>query len=166
MVNKLGNLLVRANYLAAAAFGMLLAIVVAAFTMKDAFGRSTWDWRTINLTVLFTLAFYLVPGIRAFLRLSSDGTILPPQLVHERPVVASVVTLAGVIGHFFFVLSMSAAIQIALTEQWPEDAGGPILFFNGLALLSYLIALHCGEWALVGDGISDAERIARSGPGS
>jgi hypothetical protein len=94
----------------------------------------------------------------------ANGTVIPPELVHERPVVASLVTLAGGFGHFFFVISMSAAIDIAFLPEWPEDTGGPMAFVVSLALLSYLVALLCGELALVGDGVSDAARASRRVP--
>ena len=78
--------------------------------------------------------------------------------MHERPVVAWVVTLAGGLGHFFFVISMSAVFEIALEPERAEDVGGQIAFAFILTLLFYVIALLCGELALVGDGKSDAAR--------
>ena len=72
-----------------------------------------------------------------------------------------VVTLFGGFGHFCFVITMNAAIGIALAPEWPEEAkkiAGPLL----LGLLSYFIALSCGELALVGNGESDKARASRS----
>ena len=40
------------------------------------------------------------------------------------------------------------------------DIGGPFAFVFSLSMLSHLIALLCGELALVGDGVSDAARRA------
>ena len=68
------------------------------------------------------------------------------------------------LGHFFFVISMSAVFDISLEPEGPEDVGGPIAFAFMLTLLLYVIALLCGELALVGDGESDAARATRSSP--
>jgi hypothetical protein len=153
-----GNLIVRANYLATVVFGSGLALFVAAFMLTNGFGSPTTDWTAIASTLLPTIFLFVLPGARALRRVIVNGTVIPPELVHERPVVAWVVTVAGGLGHFFFVISISVAIDIALLPEWPEDVGGPIVFVNSLALLLYLIALLCGELALVGDGVSDAAR--------
>jgi len=158
-----GNLIVRANYLATAVLGPFLALFVASYMLSGAFGNPTKDWVTITATLLATMFLYVLPGVRAIRRVFANGTVISPELVHERPVVAGVVSLVGGLGHFFFVISMSVAIDIA-ASGWPEDAGGPIAFFFCLALLTYLIALLCGELALVGDGVSDRARALRSGP--
>jgi hypothetical protein len=95
--------------------------------------------------------------MRAVWRLFANGTVIPPEHVSERPFVSSVVTLFGGFGHFFFVISMSAAIELALLPEWPDHVGGPLVFFFGLAL-------PCGELALVGDGVSDKARSLRRVP--
>jgi hypothetical protein len=152
-----GNLFVRANYLATAAFGALLALICGTFEFFN-MGSSRILDRLIDIaTNLGAMSLFLIPGIRAICRCIANGTVIPPALVHERPVVAGVVTLAGGIGHFFFVISMAAAIGIALALEWPEEAGkilGPIL----AAFFFYFIALCCGELALVGNAEPDPPR--------
>lgn len=155
-----GNLIVRANYLATVVFGSGLALLVAAFMLYGQFWASTTDWALIAKVLLPTLFLFVLPGARALRRVVANGTVIPPELVHERPVVAWVVSLAGAVGHFFFVIVMSVAIDLALLPVWPDDIGGPFVFVFSLALLSYLIALLCGELALVGDGVSDAARAS------
>ncbi|HEY6123124.1 MAG TPA: hypothetical protein VIV63_00620 [Steroidobacteraceae bacterium] len=153
-----GNLVVRAIYLATAVFGPTLALVVAAFMLSGLYGNPAKHWMTIASILLPALVFFVLPGARALRRLVASGTVLPPELVQERPVVAWVVSLVGAFGHFCFVISMSAAFEIALEPARGEDVGGPLAFAFMLALLAYLGALLCGELALVGDGESDAAR--------
>jgi hypothetical protein len=158
-----GNLIVRANYLATVVFGLALALAlfIIAATLADALSTSATGLMANALTLLVTTALFVLPGVRALRRLVISGTVIPPELVNERPVVAWVVSLAGGAGHFFFVILMSVAIDLALMPEWPDDIGGPLAFVSGLALLSYLIALLCAELALVGDGVSDAARRER-----
>ena len=152
------NLLVRANYLATVVFGTFLALVLLVFAVKESVSSTSRDWMPMAVTLLI-VALYLVPGVRSIRRVFSQGTSIPPELVHERPVVASVVTLFGAAGHFFFVIVMWAFIDIAARPEWPDDVGGPMAFFFGLTMLSYLVALLCAELALVGNGISDATKM-------
>jgi len=153
-----GNLIVRATYLATAVFGPFLALFVAVYLLSHELRSTTIDWNVIVWILLPTLFLFVLPGVRALHRVFASGTVVPPELVHERPVVASVTTLAGALGHVFFVLSMSVAIDLALLPEWPDDSGGPIMFLFSLNLFSYLVALLCGELALVGNGVSDAAR--------
>jgi hypothetical protein len=164
MRQSAGNIIVRANYLATAIFGPMLALIVAVYLVSAELASQTKDWKSIAWILLPTIFLFVLPGARAVRRVFADGTVIPPELVHERPVVAKVVTLAGGLGHFFFVLVMSFVFDIALGAEWPDDAGGPIVFLFSLSLLPYLISLLCGELALVGDGVSDAARGMRSGP--
>jgi hypothetical protein len=163
MTSSPGNLLVRAIYLATVIFGLTLVLFIAVFSLSDAFAGATRDWLTIISWLLVMTILCVLPCVRALWRVFASGTVIPPELVNERPVVAWVVSLAGSAGHFFFVISMSAAIDLALLPEWPDDIGG-LGFVFGLALLSYLIALLCGELALVGNGVSDEARALRSGP--
>jgi hypothetical protein len=158
-----GNLLVRANYLATVICGTMLAVLVAGFSLSPMIGSPTKSWRVIISILLPTIILYVLPGLRAFGRLIAHGTVIAPELVSERPIVSFVVTFVGAFGHFFFLITMAAGIGIALAPEWPEEAkkiAGPMF----VALLSYLIALWCGELALVGNGESDQARATRSGP--
>jgi len=157
-----GNLIVRATHLATAVCASVLALPIAASNLSDAFTSPSKGWDTLGF--LFALFFLVLPAARAFRRLFANGTAIPPELVHERPVVAWVVTLAGGFGHFFFVISTSAIFQIVLEPERGEDVGGPVGGAFMLTLLLYVIALICGELALVGDGKSDAAHASRSGP--
>jgi hypothetical protein len=148
---------VRANYLATAVFGSLLAIFCGTFEFFDMGSPPILDRLVAVAINLGAMSLFLIPGIRAIWRLVANGTVIPPAHVHERPVVAGVVTVAGGFGHFFFVISMAVAIGIALAPEWPEEAGkiaGPIL----AALFFYFIALWCGELALVGNNEPDPPR--------
>jgi len=158
-----GNLIVRTNYLATVVFATSLVLLLAATCLWDALGGLTTNWVPIA-TILLLTVLYLLPGTRALRRVFNQGTVLPPELINERPVVAWVVTLAGGIGNLLFVLLMWAVIDIAARPALPDDIGGPMAFLTGLIMISYLIALLCAELALVGDGISDAKRAARSDP--
>jgi hypothetical protein len=155
-----GNLFVRANYLATAVFGSVLPLLCGIWTLY------TTSWAPIlhrlpDVAInLAAMSLLLVPGIRAMRRVVTKGTVIPPELVHERPVVAGVVTLAGGIGHFFFVISMAVAIGIALAPEWPEEAG-KILLPILAAFFFYFIALWCAELALVGNGQPDPPRASR-----
>ncbi|HYJ42229.1 MAG TPA: hypothetical protein VEW08_15660 [Steroidobacteraceae bacterium] len=153
----------RATYLATAVCASVLALPFAVSMLAKVLTGSSNGW---NAALSFVLALFLfvLPAARAFRRLFGTGTVIPPELVHERPVVAWVVTLAGGFGHFFFVISVSAAFEIALEPERGEDVGGPLAGAFILTLLLYLIALLCAELALVGDGKSDASRGLRSGP--
>ncbi len=155
---------VRANYLATVVFAMLLALLVGGWSLASlpgapfmvaSFGSAAW--------ILAFVSLYLIPGGRALRRLFITGTLIRAELLHERPVVAGIATLASGLGHFFFTISMAAAIQIALAPEWPDEAGKIAIFIVG-AFFWYLIALLCGELVLVGNGESDAARGARSGP--
>jgi hypothetical protein len=155
-----GNLLVRANYLATVVFGLALALFVVALSLSGAFLTTPKGLMTDVLTLLVTTVLFVLPCVRALRRLIGSGTVIPADLVSERRVVAWVVSLAGAAGHFFFVILMSVAIDLALLPEWPDDIGGPFAFIFSLSMLSYLIALLCGELALIGDGVSDAARRA------
>jgi len=156
-----GNLIVRATYLATAVCASVLALPIAAGYLSNAFTAPSKGSAALGFLVA---VFLIIPAARAFRRLFANGTVIPPELVHERPVVAWVVTLAGGFGHFFFVISTSAIFEILLEPERGEDVGGPVAGAVMLTLLLYVIALLCGELALVGDGKSDAARALRSGP--
>jgi hypothetical protein len=159
-VSSLANSLVRSNYLAVAICAPLLAALPAAFSLSALFEPSS-NWSTIFMVALLAGGLYVLPGIRAIRRVFRNGTVIPPRLVGERPVVTFVVTVFGVIGHLFFVITTSAAIAIALAPEWPEEAK-KIVGFLAVGLMAYLIALACGELALVGDGESDQPRAPKS----
>ena len=163
MKSSLGNLIVRATYLATAVCASVLALPIAVSALSDLLTGSPNGWTAI-LSFLSAVLLFVLPAARAFRRLFANGTVIPPELVHERPVVARVVTLAGGLGHFFFVISTSAIFEIVLEPERGEDVGGPVAGAFMLTLLFYVIALLCGELALVGDGKSDASRGLRSGP--
>ena len=161
MMSSPGNLYVRASYLAVAICAPIIAAVPAALEVIATFALRGKEWPVISVTYVFLFCLFLFPGLRAIRRLFRDGAVIQPELVSERPVVSFVVTLFGGFGHFWFVITMSAAIGIALAPEWPEEAkkiAGPLL----LGLLSYFIALMCGELALVGTGESDKARASRS----
>jgi hypothetical protein len=152
-----GNFIVRANYLATVAFATCGALFGVATVMLNRFYRQSIDWVAIA-TILIFIVLYLLPGARALRRVVNQGTVIPPDLVHERPVVAWVVTLAGGVGHFFFIVVMSVVIDVVAGAEFPDDGGGPMALFIGLTMLPYLISLLCAEFVLVGDGVSDAAR--------
>ena len=158
-----GNLIVRSTYLATAVCASVLALPIAVSSLVNVLTGSAIGW-SAALSFCLVVFLFVLPAARAFRRLFANGTVIPPELVHERPVVAWVVTLAGGLGHFFFVISMSAVFEIALEPERGEDVGGPLGGAFILTLLLYVIALLCGELALVGDGKSDAARGLRSGP--
>jgi hypothetical protein len=155
-----GNLIVRATYLATAVCASVLALPIAASMMSDAFTASSNRWNSA-LSFLLVVFVLVLPAARACRRLFANGTVIPPELIDERPVVAWVATLAGGLGHFFFVISMSVAFEISLEPERGEDVGGPLAFAFMLTLLLYVIALLCCELALVGDGVSDAARMKK-----
>jgi hypothetical protein len=146
------KLFVRANYLATVLFGPFLALFIAAFMF-----RSQPSFGGIVLALPW-LGLWLVPGARALRRMMKRGVLLPAELMRTRPVVTGVVTVAGAFGHLWFVLCMSVAIDLALRPEWPGDVGGPLTLIFAMALLSYLIALLCGELALIGNGRPDPPR--------
>jgi hypothetical protein len=162
MMSSPGNLFVRANYLASTICGSLLAALPALFFLPSMFAKPMSEWPGIVVTPLLTFGLLAFPGLRAIRRLFANGTVIPPELVSERPIVSFVVTLFGGFAHLFFILTMAMAIGIALAPEWPEEAKkilGPWL--AGMAF--YFIALWCGEIALVGNGESDNARAAKSG---
>ncbi|HEV7607907.1 MAG TPA: hypothetical protein VGO61_11250 [Steroidobacteraceae bacterium] len=153
----LANLFVRANYLAVAVFASLLVLLAGAWTIYS-MGRVPILDLLVNIAIdVGAMSLFLIPGIRAIWRFVANGTVIPPVLVHERHVVASVVTFAGGLGHFFFLISMGGAIDLALLPVWPEEAG-KIFIAAIVALLFYLVALLSGELALVGNGQPDPPR--------
>lgn len=161
MMSSPGNLYVRASYLAVAICGPLIAALPAALEVVATFALRGKEWPHISVTYVLLFCLFLLPGLRAIRRLFRDGTVIRPELVSERPVVSFVVTLFGGFGHFFFVITLIGFIGIALAPEWPDEAkkiAGPLL----LGLLSYFIALSCGEIALVGNGESDKARASRS----
>jgi hypothetical protein len=90
-----GNLYVRANYLATVVFGSLLALLFGAGLLYTTMWSLTIP-QLMNLAIMLgAMSVFLIPGIRAFRRLIADGTVIPPGLVSERPVVAFVVALVG-----------------------------------------------------------------------
>jgi hypothetical protein len=93
-----GNLIVRANYLAVVVCALFLALFVAVYLLSGEPGTPTKDWTVIAWILLPTIFLFVLPGARAVRRVFSNGTVVPPELVHERPVVAWVVTLAGGLG--------------------------------------------------------------------
>jgi hypothetical protein len=122
----------------------------------------------LALAAMYWGAFVLVwpcvvfiPALRAISRRIATGTVIPAGLVGERPVVAFVVTLAGVIAFFLKAIVATAALEIALAPEWPDEAG-KIATFVLAAIIFDLIALLCGELALVGDGRSDSARASKS----
>ena len=162
MMSSPGNAFVRANYLAVAVYAPLLAALPVGFLLSSISLRHSNDWLTIGTTIAVALALFVLPGVRAVRRLVANGHVIPPELVSERRVVSFVVTLFGGFGHFFFLITMSGALGIALAPEWPEEGKkivGPLL--AGLA--AYFIALWCAEGALVGNGESDRTRASGSG---
>jgi hypothetical protein len=155
------NQLVRSNYLAVTICAPLLVALPAGFTLNALVADVRRGWPTILMIVLLATGLYLLPGLRAIRRGLRHGTVIAPALVSRRPVSGFVVTFFGVIGHFFFIVTMSMAIAIALAPEWPEEAKkivGPL----ALGLFSYLIALWCGELALARNGQSDEGRASGS----
>lgn len=136
---------VRAVYLVTVITGLLLALVAMYW------GAFVFVWPCI----------VFIPALRAIWRRIATGTVIPAALVGERPVIAFIVTLAGVIAFFLKALVATAAIDIALAPEWPDEAG-KIATFALAAMIFDLIALLCGELALVGDGRSDAARASKS----
>jgi hypothetical protein len=163
MMSSPGNLFVRANYLAVAICGALLAALPVGFLLSVTSGESTKDWLRALAFTLVAFCLFGLPAARAIRRLIANGTVIPPELVSERPVVSFVVCLFGGFAHLFFILTMAMAIGIALAPEWPEE-GKKILGPLMVGLASYFIALWCCEIALVGNGESDKARAARSGP--
>jgi hypothetical protein len=160
--------LVRAVYLATAIVAPLIALLGGAPFVVSVFRRIQLAPQ-VGLpladiaVVLGGMCSLLIPGFRALRRRIVSGTVIPTELISERPTVAGLVTLAGGIGHFFSALFVMSAIDIALAPEWPDEAG-KIIVLAIVAMFFYLIALLCGEAALVGNGESDTARAARSGP--
>ena len=140
-----GGHFVRAFYLVTAITGLLLALTALYYGGL----WQLWPW------------FVVIPALRAIRRRFGSGTVIPAELVLERPIVAGIVTLAGVIAFIFKFIFATAAIDIALAPEWPDEAG-KIATFGMAAMLFDVIALLCGELALVGDGRSDAARASKS----
>ena len=156
-----GNAFVRANYLACVIFAQLLVALPLGFVLSAIFDRQATDWGSAATTILFSVCFFVLPGIRALRRVFVNGTVISRELVSERPVVSFVVTLFGGFGHLLFLFTMAGAIGIALAPEWPEE-GKKILGPLMVGLAFYFIARWCGELALVGNGESDTARAARS----
>jgi hypothetical protein len=157
---------VRANYLTVAAIGSLPALLWGLQFLVSLFQRPQFVLGTPLIEIAVTLGgmcLLLIPAIRAIRRRIVSGTVIPAELARERPIVTCVVTLAGVVGHFCTAIVVSVVVDIAQAPEKGEDVGGPIVFVFSLAMLSYLIALLCGELALVGDGESDSARRASRG---
>jgi hypothetical protein len=160
----LGNTIVRAIYLATVVCATLLALAIAAGLLYSILGaeRPAISLLKDLASSAAMLALYVYPGIRALRRRRAIGAVIAAELVRERPIVAGIVTLAGGFGHLCFAILLTATIDIALAPQWPDDVGGPFALFFFSTLASYLIALLCGEFVLVGSGESDAARASRS----
>jgi hypothetical protein len=155
--------IIRANYLATVIFASVLVLLVGGWALRSAF-YAPLESQVDNVAwILAFMSLYLVPSGRALRRLFVTGTLIRSELLDERPIVTGVVMFASFLGHFFFTITMAAAIDIALAPEWPDEAGKIAIFVVG-ALFWYVIALLCGELALVGKGESDAARAARSGP--
>ena len=131
MMSSPGNLFVRANYLAIAVCAPMLAALPALFYLPSIFSQPMTDWLGIVVIPLLTFSLFAFPGLRAIRRLIANGTVIPPELVSERPIVSFVVTLFGGFAHLFFILTMAIAIGIALAPEWPEE-GKKILAGSGL----------------------------------
>lgn len=153
------NIFVRANYLATVVFASLLALLFGTWMLSSMVWSLTVSQLVDIAIILGAMSLILTPGIRALWRLVRNGTVIPPVLVHERRVVAGVVSIAGGLGNFFFLISMSGAIDIALAPEWPDEAG-KIGIAAIVALLFYLVALLSGELALVGNGRPDPPRAS------
>jgi hypothetical protein len=153
------NGFVRAIYLIAAIVASLTALLYGTSLLVSLFQRSLLFPR-VGLPLkdiavaLGVMCSFLIPGIRALRRRIADGAVIPIELVNERPTVAGLVTLAGGVGHLFLALFVAAVIDLVLAPVWPEE-GGKIIILVMVAMFFYLIALLCGELALVGDGESD-----------
>ena len=97
---------------------------------------------------------------------NGDALATCGKLARMRPSPGNLVVRANYLATVVFGLSLALFViavtlpDVALLPAWPDDIGGPVLFVFGLAYFSYLIALLCGELALVGDGVSDAARRA------
>lgn len=155
--------IIRANYLATVVFASLLALLVGGWALRSSFyaplasqvGNAVW--------ILAFMSLFLIPSGRALRRLFVTGTLIHSDLLRERQIVTGVVMFASFLGHFFFTITMTAVIDIALAPEWPDEAGKIAIVVVG-AFFWYVIALLCGELALVGNGESDAAKAARSGP--
>jgi len=159
---------VRAVYLAVAIFGSLPALAYGLAMLFSLLTRPQSGPRMDSplleaVVTLGCLSAFLIPGFRAIRRRIVSGTVIPAELIDERPTVTGLVTLAGVIGHLFLALFVASAIDIALAPVWPDEAGKIIILVMA-AMFFYLVALLCGELALVGNGKTDAALSTGSGP--
>ena len=156
------NRFVRGVYLVTAIVASLIALLYGAPLLVSLFRRSL-SFPRLGLPLedlavaLGAMSLFLVPGIRAIRRRIVGGAVIPIELVTERPTVSGLVTLAGGIGHLFLALFLASAIDLALAPVMPEESG-KIMILVMVAMFFYLIALLCGELALVGNGESDTAR--------
>lgn len=155
--------IIRANYLATVVFASLLALLVGGWAVWSSSYAPLASQISNAMWILAFMSLFLIPSGRALRRLRITGTLIRSELLNERQIITGVVMFASFLGHFFFTITMAAVIDIALAPEWPDEAGKIAIFVVG-AFFWYVIALLCGELALVGNGESDATRAARSGP--
>ena len=140
-------ILVRTTYL-------LTALVVLACTAPLLV--SFLPWRPGNTFMTLVLLVMCLLPLRALVRLVSRSELIPASHIRERPVVASVVVIACLLGGALFLL----AGWVGLTSLPEDDIGGPLGGAIMLAAMLFAVALLTGELVLVGR----LSRALRSGP--
>jgi len=101
-----------------------------------------------GLVIFGILLAYVLPAIRAAIRLLRYRDLLPEANLRERPIVGAVVAVPAALGILLSYLVIRAWIDIL---PWgDEDAGGPLGGAMILTVLLQVFALLTGEIVLVG----------------
>ncbi len=118
MISSPGNLFVRANYLVIGIFAPMIAAGRCVLIVPMLVRREGWP-AIAHLCLPAMSCSYSPACARSGAVL--NGSVIPPELVSERPIVSFVVTLFG-----GFAISFrnhdGHAIGIALAPEWPEEA--------------------------------------------
>ncbi len=108
---------------------------------------STGTADRLDIVIIGLLLACVIPAARAIIRIGRRADLLPDAHLRERPVVASLVAFATVVGLLLVYLVLRAWLDI---QPWGATDGGPIAGAAGLALLLVAFAMLTGEIVLVG----------------
>jgi len=101
-----------------------------------------------QLIVIGFLLAYAGPAIRAAIRLARSREFVPDAHLRERPLVATLVSIAAAVGIMLLYFVIRVWIDI---QPWGrDDVGGPLAGIFALAVLLHVFALLTGEIVLVG----------------
>jgi len=139
-------ILVRCSYLLTVLTVLAVALyctleLAPKLVSSESYGRA-FGADLFTLAVLVT--FLLLP-LRALTRVFVRDALVPESHLRERPVVATLVTITGLLGCGLFVLIVRILIGALPTER-DLNFGGPLI----LTLLLMAIATLIGEIVLVG----------------